>query len=524
MSISKKEKIIWTGVILCFSIVNALGHTYESTASRNGVLLFLLWFAASFVIVGVLSVLGARGLGLLSNRSSQSTDYSLKKLGLMVGLLLVVYGVVLLCCYPGVITWDTRDQIWQVLGKEEMDNHHPLFLTYVIGVFIRFGRHINNFGLGLFFFEIVQVICAVMAEMYSVWIVNKSTKNTGISNCLYIFWLLNPIVIIYTITVGKDTSFAICLLFFISSLAEAMLIRKSINKRLFIQIVLSPILTGLVRHNGVYVIILSLIFLIMAKREFRKSFVLIFASFLLLLGLRNVVYYHIVGVAPPEDAEKYSIVFQTTARVLEDHEEELSLEQVGIIENVLGDISLVKENYDPQLSDPVKDLYNAELNSTDKRRFFKQWVALFFKYPGSYISATYDQTYGYFYPDYSNNVKCFFRLSSDARLLETVKIGLKFPNIVARINDAVEMIRTAPILRYFMSMATYNWILICVFIGALIKKDGDKILLALPLLGTLATILLSPVNGYLRYMYPIIYCVPFVLLVSAADSSNHISS
>ena len=63
----------------------------------------------------------------------------------------------------------------------------------------------------------------------------------------------------------------------------------------------------------------------------------------------------------------------------------------------------IKENYNPEISDFVKNTFRK--GSEDKLdEYFKVWFEMFLKHPMVYIEATLNNTFGYYYPFYNENV------------------------------------------------------------------------------------------------------------------------
>lgn len=57
----------------------------------------------------------------------------------------------------------------------------------------------------------------------------------------------------------------------------------------------------------------------------------------------------------------------------------------------------IKENYNPEISDFVKNTFREE--SEDKlSEYFKIWFEMFLKHPMVYVEATLNNTFAYYYP------------------------------------------------------------------------------------------------------------------------------
>ena len=69
-----------------------------------------------------------------------------------------------------------------------------------------------------------------------------------------------------------------------------------------------------------------------------------------------------------------------------------------------------------------------------------------------------------------------------------------------------------------MCSATYVWLMILVTIYLLRNREWRSISIWIPLWAVLGICLIGPCNGstYMRYIYPVLFIVPFVAAVTVA--------
>ncbi len=74
-------------------------------------------------------------------------------------------------------------------------------------------------------------------------------------------------------------------------------------------------------------------------------------------------------------------------------------------------------------------------------------------------------------------------------------------------------VQRIPFISLTMSSATYVWIMIAVVVYLLRRHSWRALAIWVPLLGVLAVCLIGPCNGstYMRYLYPVIACMPFAI-------------
>ena len=71
--------------------------------------------------------------------------------------------------------------------------------------------------------------------------------------------------------------------------------------------------------------------------------------------------------------ETLSIPFQQTARYVKYHSDDLTQEDIIVIDKVLGYDDLA-ERYDPEISDPVKNKFNKYTSNGELMDYLKDWL------------------------------------------------------------------------------------------------------------------------------------------------------
>ena len=250
-------------------------------------------------------------------------------------------------------------------------------------------------------------------------------------------------------------------------------------------------------------------------------------------------------ITPGSKREMLSIPFQQTARFVQKHDGLNSgvnpiVKDDGTIEDATSDGLVTDEEravidrvlkydnlgrrYDPDKSDAVKNSFNEDASDEDIKAYFKVWLEMFKKDPESYISALINNYYGYFYPSardawvYStansaeimarpDNTKYFDFHTVDAPAVRWCD------HLVNLYRVAVQRI---PLVSLTMSSATYVWIMVGIVAYLLRRHSWRALAIWVPLLGVLAVCLIGPCNGstYMRYLYPVIACLPFAIGVT----------
>ena len=282
---------------------------------------------------------------------------------------------------------------------------------------------------------------------------------------------------------------------------------------------LSGIMLCLFRSNGWYGFLLCFPFLLLyfrkkAKHIFPLLFAILFTAIIIKYPVMNAA-----GVIQPDLIESLSIPTQQIAAVI-CNDRELSDEQLALIENVV-DLTYIKELYVPTFADNMKELVragNQDYLREHKGEFFKLWFSLLLKYPGDYLKAYVDQTYGYFYPD-------SFYLVAEAEGISGTHLGVSHtpliggPLIVKGKEISIKLGSMLPVYSLLWSMGVIFWVFLFCIGNAFIRKETDKLIYYLPTLALYLTVMIAtPVATEFRYVYFMVFSLPFYLMCALLEA------
>lgn len=215
-----------------------------------------------------------------------------------------------------------------------------------------------------------------------------------------------------------------------------------------------------------------------------------------------------------------SIPFQQTARTLyegKEYEQE-DLEKI----NKILDVDAISKNYNPILSDPVKNTFNKNYEKDDLINYFGVWFKYLFKYPDTYVEATLNNSYAYLYPNKSNLVgyckppEDFVKENPlDMKYIKT------FQNERNVVEEVFKLMMKAPITGTLLSAGFNNWMLLILAIYTLLSKHKKFII---PYLGLISILLVCIASPYfaIRYMLSVVYCMPVLIALSIYISKKSI--
>lgn len=441
---------------------------------------------------------------------------------------LFIFTALLLCWlpwflydYPGVMTPDSISQFSQATGLIPYSSHHSLIHTLLFRLLYRLGFGLTgSVNAGIAFYTVFQMCALAASETFCLSLLSKYGVPRRLLVCWLLFWGLMPYNGIYAVTMWKDVPFSAALLLYAAALC--CFIKEGCpgfrtRPGLYALLACSGWFTCMLRSNGVYVFLFMLPFVLFVfRRHIGRMAPLQISIVLLALLIKGPVFTYF-GVASPHFTESLSIPLQQVARVVTEGRE-LTADQTALINQVV-DISLIPEYYDPVISDPVKALViynNADYLADHKGEFLKLWARLLITYPRDYMEAFIDQTKGYWYP-----------APAQLRTNEGISpndAGLAWPHLLrgqlpVKISEILlKMPDLFPVYGILWSIGAFTWLMLFLAAFQLLYGTRASLLLYLPFIGTILTLLLAtPVASDLRYAYPMILGMPFMLSIPFFD-------
>lgn len=434
--------------------------------------------------------------------------------------------------YPAVFMGDSEDIIYMaynypsgietlVLPLKEglyITNHHPVIYTGYISVILHAAAALGGSdNLGIFMCAIIQCLLTISVLAYSCMYCAGYLKNEKLAFGAALFYALCPWLPKYAVMISKDTFFADLLLLW------AILIHKSIRtkhvkKDLTALIAVSAGVT-LIRKNGIYILILTLVFAIFLYKSLWKRWLLA----LICIAAVSVLYSNAVlpaaGIPEGSIAEMLSIPFQQTARYVKYHGDEVTDAEKRAISGVL-DYDTLAENYSGGLSDPVKRTYNKNAAGAQLRAYFSVWFQMLWKHPEEYAAAFFNNYYGYFDPVVNDAMK--LARTSVGSMANVNRDGYFdfshcYDSFHAGLRDSLTFYdliwMRMPVLNLFMASALYVWVIMAVLFLKCVRRDKAAVLTAFMYLALILTVLVGPSNAinYERYVFPCILGMPFLV-------------
>lgn len=413
--------------------------------------------------------------------------------------------------YPGSVPYDGYLQLNMFYGIDPATNHHPWFSTLVMGSLHRIGGHVSD-NFGVFVVILAQsFFCAfVFSRICKKIISYQISKRVKI--CSVLFYAIVPTWGAYAQALIKDTVYYGLFGLFMIYYIEMIETKKFSDKRHLLLFLMVSCAAELYRNEAVYILIPSImsLMIIMAKKEYKKIILSLTVVLLVHIGFKQVIF-PIFDVREGSVKEMLSVPFQQTARYVIKHEEELTDDEIETIDQVLS-YQTIKEKYDPNISDPVKNTYRNPHREI-LIKYFRLWIKQFTKDPNCYIEAALNHCFGYYYPEFMSKKVGNMQFYIKGEPLATGDLDIFYVHseeLRNNINKLSHLWLKLPVLSLLMYPATYTWILLFLTTLMIRKNKWRDLTACVPVFLTIAICTISPVNGYMRYMLPVMAATPLL--------------
>lgn len=406
--------------------------------------------------------------------------------------------------YPAIINADAAKQINQITINK-YSNHYSFWVTQIMHLFIIVGKtFFSNSSMGILLFCMFQII--VLSLSFAT--ILKTMKDIGIKTIFVvitaILFCIMPYHILMSNTLYTDTIFTSCIIFFTISVFRILKNFGSIKLNQVV-LVFSGLGIGIFRPNGLYVIlILTIIFLILfwKNKKLKLTKISLISVAVASIVLVNPVL-DILNVEKTDVVDHISVPGQQICKVLFETED-ITEDQKKLISNV-ADINKLKQNYNKNSFDNIKfyikQYGNQNFIQSNVNEFLWMYVEQGLNHPWEYLKAWIDLTKDYWTP------------KSDILMMQ----GKTLTNYQTNNNyDGLDIAKNSFInyktffknnLQTLQSIGFFLWILLIAFFMVLVKRDRTLIFIFIPsLLVVFSIIIAAPVQGEIRYVYPI-FCL-----------------
>lgn len=536
------KKGVTHSIAACFSLFMLLGISYINNGncgflfySFKQFLIAAITFSGYFILFDIIICLlyayfSEKNLTILNDISDKVINYGKQHYPLFVFTVITICWLPFLIVFlPGSVPHDGAVQINMFFDMNSMTNNHPWLVSIFMGFFVKLGCHISdNFGIFLItlIMYLIEALCytVVCTKIYS-WKLPATINFLSVS-----FFAIVPVFGGYAAAVIKDSLFTSFFSLYMALFIDLIIKKQKLND---IKHILFLLLIGLfvcfTRNNGIYLVIptyFSIFFLCLKQNK--KVAPALFIATLVIYFLVESIAAPLLGVNAGSKGEMLSIPFQQTARYLKEYPGDVSDEEKRIISKVL-DYDNLAENYNPEISDPVKSTFHAG-SVEDIREYLKIWFRMLLRHPNVYLEATLNNTYGYLYPFHNCDSLGAYQLYQKTDLLHISLPQGSYvfsENIRSTMHNYALLWRNIPVLGELVNPGAYTWLLILLVGYCIYCRRFRDILVFIPPAINVLVCIASPVNGLIRYALPLMACAPLLIAFTSyrnlENSSKHLN-
>ena len=410
---------------------------------------------------------------------------------------------------PGSITVDGSIQLGQFFGLIPLSNSNPIFDTMVFGILFRAGRFIfktDNGGImSIAFVQYIVMAIAFTWSVYEGYLLLGKKKSFVI--CSLLLFTMMPVFGYAGQVVLKDT---LHMAAFMIMLSAQMTVMQKPETKWSIVYGLSLLLVSLTRAMAsVYAMaggLATVAFFWKEKPELKKVMTLTVLSSFLLFGTYERILLPLIGAEEYPSGERYAVALQQVGYIVSKHHDEITDDEIEAIDTMLQYDRIIEE-YNQNIADPMKRIYQAE-DKGSQSKFWRQYFMWYLKYPRDMIAGLLSSCYQYFYPLSVG----FGNYCSVIEDYSGAGLDIHFVHEEARsnMNEYASKWKTNAILSLLMGPGLYIWVLIFSTSRCVQYKSVKMFCIILPLLILMIGLPFTPVNGDVRYAYPILSSAPLL--------------
>ncbi|MCI8384567.1 MAG: hypothetical protein HFJ33_06910 [Clostridia bacterium] len=524
----KRAQICCAILAMIFGMCEVIGYSISRYCNLScvigskltflkAVLKFLGYFATFYSILLFLFTKGIPKMKELKDKKLKFFTNNKRSFLIVAIIILIAYMPYFLSQYPGKISTDSITEISTALySMDNMINHHPIAHIAIVSIFVNIGKACNDYNLGIAFYSLFQMILTASVFSFVIYYMAKRNVNFYIRLLCFLIFAFYPPFAGFAITMWKDVPFGLAMVLYTIGMIELAIQQEFLKKwKNRIWLLLSMILVILFRNNGIYVVLLSLPFMIFFTKGLRKVATAMAVFILAFYMIYKGPIFTLLKVTDGPIREALSVPLQQIARTVKERENDLTEEEKERINQYMP-VNEIGELYYPLISDRVKDTLNNEAVKENKIDFITLWLELLAKYPVEYVESFLAGSYGYWYPEAKNWVIWEFDEDSYEQAKQSLNIEVEQTPIINPnfINKMIHGINYTPqtIVSAIFSIGFVFWVTVTMMVYVIYQKRYRLILAYLPVMFLWLTTIASPVWCEYRYIYSMFTTAPMLIL------------
>ncbi len=432
--------------------------------------------------------------------------------------------------YPGFVPSDGLKQLNNFYGSGNFTDNHPAFSSMLMGWAMMLGRKLGSDNLGIFIFTGPQLLinAAVMADCFPLF--SKMRTPLSLRKLTLAGFALIPIWPNYAYSLLKDSLYMAMILFFVINMIRIILDADAFFKKPADLILLtgSLCLMMLVRHEGQYVgaaIFLTLFTLSKPRRQWKRLLPVILIP-LLVINVFNRVIRPRLNIPDAPAREALTMPIRQTSAIVVGMEESLTEEESAVLHE-LFEYEKIPAMYAEsfQNADALKGQFDPWAPEEAIRRYLKVWAELGLKHPLTYLNVFLCSNTRYYDPFLTvhRDIYGWFGIEQQPYVnkglfdIHYAEQTAALRSVLTNIADSLPRI---PLTSLFYSLGLNAWAMIFCLMYLLRGKVRGVIIPLLPDLVTFIVLQHSAVNGFFRYMLPLLITLPVCFAWTAYQATR----
>lgn len=440
-------------------------------------------------------------------------------------LLTLSWTLCLLVYFPGV---GMNDGLNVLMGRLSSANQFPVYYCIYVVILGKIGNLLGSLQYAVALYSVLQILltAAICAGILTFLQARSSSRLFRLLAAAY--YILQPALAIYSISMLKDTVFSSLLVLYgillflmketsFRNPAEGSFVPDNQHRKaLFLLFLVSSLLISVLRSNGIYIVAACLLFLLTTDPRGRKQLLITALSVLLvnIAGSMIMQHYNVRHNA----SETLGIPIQQISAVVA-YSGDLSSEEEDILRQYI-EPEKIRKLYYPGSADPVKwsDSFNRPYLNASTGEFLSLWAGLLPKNFRIYVQAYLQETYWFWAPVQQGGIQMFDTIEdimdNDYLADFLVQNGIHdSPVLKGTASDFLKSFYQSG--SHFFREGVCFWIMIFSIVLASCRKWKFRQILPfyLPQLLTWLTIMVStPINNSFRYVLFYAYAMPIYVL------------
>lgn len=442
--------------------------------------------------------------------------------------------------FPGNINVDSMGSLYQVTGMKPYSNLQPMLYTFILGGLWNLGKAIfGTSTAGIATYTVFQMIYTSIVFSIILYYMAKRKIDKKWRIITFLFLVLNPLNAWFAVRVEKGMLFHLTLILLIIGIIDIIHEKEEFFKKIWKPIVLGVITIIMIflRNNGIYALILTVPFLMIACKKVWKRVILLFGTVLVIATVVQGPIFKLLNITYSNPEEAFAVPMQQFARISKFANDRLSDSDKEVIQKYFPvGLEKLANDYEPWFADKTKWNFSREEFIKDKKTFILQYFKFAFKFPVQTISSLVFNTGNNYSPNFnlwgilemygdeSQNIysesgkedaELYTKFIEEYPIQDKPIVNLSF---LDTLNE--EVLKVKPVIsNIFSNIGLYFWILVLCFAYCVYTKQYKNMVMLLPILGLWITAIAAPMVD-LRYVYSMFLTVPIFIGIIVKDSKE----